>query len=176
MPFATARKEVTARFLERLRGIGPHLVDTAGQQAQKRSVQPLESAGSVIRGVLESYAGQTRHEHRGRPTHDIRLLQGKHHFLRSESERSAQNPEKPGRAGPERQRVAVRDELSPFPEPGGDQVSEIASAPAKRKDSKVVILERPVLYKRQEPVLGAASIESIHHVENAHAILAIEPI
>jgi hypothetical protein len=94
MPFATARKEVTARFLERLRGIGPHLVDTAGQQAQKRSVQPLESAGSVIRGVLESYAGQTRHEHRGRPTHDIRLLQGKHHFLRSESEvrRIRRNP------------------------------------------------------------------------------------
>ena len=29
MPFATARKEVPTRLLERLRGIGPHLIDTA---------------------------------------------------------------------------------------------------------------------------------------------------
>ena len=33
-----------------------------------------------------------------------------------------------------------------------------------------MILERTVLDQVQEPALGASLIESVHHIENAHAV------
>ena len=63
-----------------------------------------------------------------------------------------------------------RDKLDSCAEPGADLVREIASAAAKGQHPQVVILERPVLDQRQEPVLGAPLIESVHHVENAHTV------
>ena len=78
-------------------------------------------------------------------------------------------------AGPNRQRVAVRDELNPLPERSGDPVREVASAAAEGEHAQVVPLERPVLDERQEPVLGAPVIEPVYDVENAHAMVLTDP-
>ena len=168
MPFATTRKEVPARRLERLCAIGPDLVDAGREQAQERCVQPLEPARAVFRDVLEGHAREARHQQCGEATHDVRLLQRQHHRLRPEGEPRAEDARESGRARPQRQPVAVGDESNPRPEPRRDRVCEVAPATAEGEHPQVVALERPVLDERQEPVFGAPMIEPVHHVEDAH--------
>ena len=66
----------------------------------------------------------------------------------------------------------LRDKLDPFAEPGADLVREITSTAAKSEHPQVVAFECSVLDERQEPVLGAPGIESVHHVENAHTVFS----
>ena len=173
---AAARTEVAARLFERLAAVGPDLVDARGEQAQEGSVQSLETAGAVFRDVLEGHTGETRQEQCCQAPHDVGLLQRQHHLLWPEGDPGAQDAEETCRAGPSRQGVAVRDEMNPLPEPGGDPVREIASAAAESEHCQVVPLKCVVLDERQKPVLGAPRIEPVHHIENAHAMLPPQPI